>query len=111
MKIPNDFLFQTCKCNEAKPSSNVEQDTESSLNGWNLCKCDLDTQSVESFLIKIGLPMYIEKVDRNSQPFAKQFQQVFDMSLNDLESCFCIQNRQHLRVIFYAIQLAKQFVL
>lgn len=28
---------------------------------WKVCKCDIDSSSLENFLFSLGLPMYIEK--------------------------------------------------
>jgi hypothetical protein len=100
--IPNDFLYTTCKCNRTDSSKTSEE------SKWTPCKCDLDTKSVESFLVKLGLPMYLDAL--RGETSTSDILRLFDMSKDELEAHFCIQNKSHLETIVCAVQNAKLII-
>ncbi len=108
MGIPNDFFYTTCKC---KTTTTPEADASMKEGTkWTPCKCDLDTKSLESFLVKLGLPMYTDILRGDTSVSCGDLDQLFDMSREQLESHFSIQNKSHLYTILCAVQNAKLIV-
>ncbi|RNA17080.1 SAM and SH3 domain-containing, partial [Brachionus plicatilis] len=70
--IPNDFMYKECKCKKSISSDLIK---------WKLCKCDIDSSSLESFLFSLGLSMYIEKFkQRNIVKSLQDLKRLMDLN-------------------------------
>ena len=106
-KIPNDFLFNSCKCKKPINTHSFSVNTSHLRNVSDacnsvLCKCDIDISSIENFFFKLGMPMYLENVRNES------INVLFEMSPEELEKRCDISNKIHLDIIYNSIKNAKK---
>lgn len=90
-----------CKC-----KTNLNETNELK---WKLCKCDIDTSSLDGFLTRLGLPMYIDLLRTNGKNTRNEnFVKLLDTSEKQLEFTNGITNKTHQKIIINALQNARK---
>ena len=79
---------------------------------WRICKCDIDQCDIESFLHRMGFPMYAEVYrGKNLFPGFSHLKYALAMNRLEIESILEIKNKTHLQAVWSGLEFIRSLMI